>query len=141
MRHHLVLVRAKYLDLLMSGRKTIECRLSKFRRPPFEAVGHGDLLWFKLPSGPIRAVARTRSCEFHTLDAGDDLQSLMSKHSAGICADAEFLHGAAEWARYCSLIWIESIVGLGPMPVVKSDQRAWVVLNRAPRLGQPITWD
>ncbi len=141
MRHHLAIVRAKYLDLLLSGRKTIECRLSKIRRPPFEAVDGGDLLWLKLPSGPIRAVARARTCEYHRLESGDALQALMTRHSAGICAAPEFLDGADEWARYCSLIWIDAVVGLGSLPVVKNDQRAWVVLNRAPRPGQPIAWD
>lgn len=138
MRHHLVVVRANYLKRLLSGRKTIECRLSKIRRPPFQAVDCGDLLWLKPPSGPIRAVARVGPCEFHTLDTDDALDRLTARHAAAICADAEFFDGAALWARFCSLIWIETVIKLGPLQVSKNDPRAWVVLDAPPRPGARI---
>ncbi len=133
MQHHLVIIRPCYLDLLLAGRKRIECRLSKIRRPPFEAVETNDLLWLKLPSGPIRAVATVGRCRFHELRHDGDLARLIDRHADDIQAEPSFFAGAESWARYLSLISIERVVGVSPMRVFKSDQRAWVVLSSPPR--------
>lgn len=132
MRHHLVVLRDEYLELMVAGRKRIECRLSTMRRPPFQAVSPGDLMWLKLPSRPIHAVATAGRCSFHELRSGSDLASVLSKWSAQICAAEGFFDGASAWAKFASLIWIETIVVIRPMPIYKSDQRAWVVLDQMP---------
>lgn len=132
MRHHLVVLRDEYLELMVAGRKRIECRLSRMRRPPFQAVSPGDLMWLKLPSRPIYAVATAGRCSFHELRSGSDLASVLSKWSAQICAAEGFFDGASAWAKFASLIWIETIVVIRPMPIYKSDQRAWVVLDQMP---------
>jgi len=138
MRHHVVVIRPPYLQLLLSGKKRVECRLSRIRRPPFQTVSPGDLLWFKRPSGPILAMARAGRCRFHTLHDPDDLARLTAPYAAAIRAEADFFDGAETWARFLSLIWIDQILGLQPMRVIKSDKRAWVVLDAPPRPGMTI---
>ncbi len=138
MRHHLVILRGQYLDLLLAGKKQIECRLSSVRRPPYKAVGPGDLLWFKLPSGPVRAVATTGDCVFYALDGEGDLARLARHYAGRIHAAEGFFEDAAKWARFCSLIWIDTVVGIRPMTVQKSDQRAWVVLDQMPWPGMRV---
>ena len=44
MNHHLVIFKKAYLDLILQGKKTVECRLSQYKRPPFNAVASGDTL-------------------------------------------------------------------------------------------------
>lgn len=145
MRHHLVVLRQEYLDSMLAGRKQIECRLSAIRRPPFQAVSPGDLMWLKLPSRPIHAVATADRCLFCELRTRTDLGTLLDEWSGQICAAAGFFEGASDWARYASLIWIQTVVVIRPMPIYKSDQRAWVVLDQMPfpnmRVGRrkPIT--
>ena len=55
MSHHLVVVKSQYLQKILKGSKTVECRLTKYRQPPFAAVKVGDHLWFKLAGGPVVA--------------------------------------------------------------------------------------
>lgn len=140
-RHHLVVLHEKYLQMLLAGDKQIECRLSSDRRPPFGRVADGDLLWLKLPSRPIHAVATAGHCLFRELADGGDLARTAREFGRLIGAPGSFYEDAAPWARYCSLIWIETVVRLRPMPVSKSDTRAWVVLDGMPwpgmRLGRP----
>lgn len=131
-RHHIVIIRPTYLDRIIDGRKQIECRISKLRKPPFETVATGDLLWFKLPSRAICAFAVAGSCHFHRLDDPTALRKFVRKYERRICAEPEYLEDATRWARYVSLIEIQSIVRIKPMPVRKSDQRAWVVLDQMP---------
>ncbi|MCG8404452.1 MAG: ASCH domain-containing protein [Phycisphaerales bacterium] len=143
MRHHLVVLHDQYLNLMLSGSKRIECRISTIRRPPFEAVSPGDLLWLKPPSRPVRAMAVAGRCLFRALRSETDLPELIEKYADQICAVDGFFRNAAEWARFISLIWIETVVLIGPMSIRKSDQRAWVALDRMPvpgmRVGSRIT--
>jgi hypothetical protein len=138
MRHHLVVLHEHYLDLLLVGKKQIECRLSSARRPPFEAVARGDLLWLKLPSRPILGVASAGDCRFQRLGGRGDLAAVVQAHGDSICAVAGFFEEAAHWARFCSLIWIDTVVAIRPMTVHKSDMRAWVVLDQMPWPGMRV---
>lgn len=138
MRHHLVVLREPYLGLILAGKKRIECRLGAVRRPPFESVAPGDLLWLKVPSGPIRAMAIAGKCLFRELGGGDELANLTRQYRDLICAEAAFYQDAAAWARFASLIWIDAVMAIGPMAVIKSDQRAWVVLDGLPVPGMRI---
>jgi len=137
MTHHLVVVRLIYLQRMLAGRKRIECRLSSIDRSPFHRVQSGDMLWIKVPSGPIRAVAWADRCEFHPLRSPDDWDRWVLSHRRGICPEREFLD-AASWARYASLIWIRRILPISPLRVRKSDRRAWVILGAPPTPGQLI---
>lgn len=137
-RHHLVVLRDEYLALLRSGRKQVECRLSTMRRAPFEVVAPGDLLWLKLPSRPVLAVATAGRCLFRELHRPSDLDGLVRRYGDLICAADGFFADAATWARYISLIWIETFVVMQPMPVHKSDQRAWVLLDQMPYPGMRL---
>ena len=138
MRHHLVVLREEYLSSILAGRKTVECRISTIRRPPYEAVSSGDLLWFKLPSREIRAIATVGRCLFRELRTPADLQALLDAYADEIRASEAFFEGAGQWARFASLIWIETVIAIGAMPIQKSDQRAWVVLDRMPSPGSRI---
>ncbi len=133
MRHHLVIVREPYLKLLLSGKKKIECRLSTNRQPPYMAVTPGDLLWLKLPSRAIRAVATVGEVQFRTARCGAELTRWVRRFQKHIRAEDSFFDGADDRARYASLIGIESVIAIGPMPLYKTDQRAWVVLDKSPR--------
>jgi len=137
-RHHIVVVRPPYLEALLAGRKQVECRLSKLRRPPFESCAPGDLLWFKLPSRAICAFGVAGRCEFRRLVRGGELAAVVTLQAARICAEPGFFEDASRWARYVSLIEIRSIVRIRPMMVSKSDQRGWVVLDRLPFPGMAI---
>ncbi len=139
MQHHLVVLHNQYLKLMLAGEKRIECRLSSAKRPPYKVVAHGDLLWFKLPSGPIRAVATAGECSFRMLNQPVGLARFIRPYADDIRAQAGFFESAAEWAKYCTLIWIETVVTIQPMSIRKADQRAWVVMDEMPWPGMHVT--
>ena len=139
MRHHLVVVRDRYLGLILAGKKTVECRLSSVRKPPFGVASPGDLLWLKPPSQPIRAVAVAGRCLFRELRIPSDLPRLAQEHADQILAEEGFFADAVPWARFASLIWIRTVVNIRALPVRKSDQRAWVTLDGPPDPGMRIS--
>lgn len=138
MQHHLVVVREQYLKLLLSGHKRIECRLSAIRRAPYQAVAEGDLLWFKLSSGPVQAVAVVECAESRTSDSGADLVRWVKSHDRLIHAEPAFYRDAADWVRFATLVWLKAVIAIRPMRISKTDQRAWVALKSAPRPGMRI---
>lgn len=138
MRHHLVILHQQYIELILSGRKRIECRLSTVRKAPFQAVATGDLLWIKPPSKPVIAMASVGRCEFHELRARSSLERVIRGRRRQIAAQSGFFEDASDWAKYISLIEIESIVMVNALPILKRDQRAWIVLDGAPYPGMDV---
>jgi len=137
-RHHLVVVHQHYLTAMLAGKKRIECRLSRLRKPPFEAVATGDVLWLKPPSRPICAMALVGDCRFRELKPGEVLADVVAPYVTAIAADARFFDDAEPSARFLSLISLTKVVSFAPIPVMKRDQRAWVVLDGPVRPGMRV---
>lgn|GEM_PF-2393032 len=137
-RHHLVVVHPCYIDAMLAGRKRVECRLSRLRKPPVEEVAPGDLLWLKPPSRPIRALAVAGECHYSSLEGGQTLASVVAPFRKAIAVDEAFFRDAESWARFVSLIELTQVMALAPMRVLKRDQRAWVVLDGPVRPGMRI---
>lgn len=51
--NHLVILHARYLDLILQGTKTVESRLSKRRHPAVSRCRPGDILYLKQKGGDI----------------------------------------------------------------------------------------
>ena len=55
--NHLVILRPPYLDMILSGEKTVESRLSRRRHPAAGRCRPGDLLYLKRTGGDIEGRA------------------------------------------------------------------------------------
>jgi len=139
MTHHLVVLKYVYLEAMLRGTKRIECRLGATRKPPFARVATGDLLWFKSPSGPILALGRVGWCKFAQPASPAALTLFLKPHLRLIQAEPEFFNNVNGRVRYASLIFLDCVVRVTPMILRKRDQRAWVVLPRAPRPGMSLS--
>lgn len=131
MRHHLALLYRPLLESVLNGRKTVECRLGRYRVPPHVSAATGDLIWLKEVGGPVRGVATIRSIK--TFDALTPATLRQIRETWG-----EFIHApAAFWrahrgARLATLIWLEPVYPVEPFRIGKTDRRAWVVLDEPP---------
>ncbi len=54
---HVAVLKPVYLDMLLSGEKTIECRLTRTKIEPHGRIRREDRVYFKESSGPFRATA------------------------------------------------------------------------------------
>jgi hypothetical protein len=86
--NHLVILRAPYLDLILSGDKTVESRLSRRRHPATTRCLPGDVLYLKRTGGDIEGRATVAQ-----IDAFSDLDSFalrrLSEEWAGRVAATE----------------------------------------------------
>ena len=138
MPHHLVGLRKAYFEPLMRGDKRIECRIGVTRKPPFDCVSPGDILWFKSPSGPIRALGRAGRCTFKKFASTSALTRYLKPYVRKIRAEPGFFDRLNPESKYASLIAIDCVVRMTPWVVRNRDQRGWVMLPTAPRPGERI---
>lgn len=131
-RHHLVVLYECYFDRMLSGKKRVECRLSKNRRPPFRLVLPGDVLWLKPPSKPVCGLAVVGDCEFFEFGGEHQFDEIIERYRNVLDLNDDYFEGAAEWARFGSFISIDRVISVDAIRIRKSDQRSWVVLDAAP---------
>ncbi len=117
MTSHLAVLHRQYLDLVLSGEKTIESRLTKTRRAPFGKIATGDTIYFKQSSGPIRAVATAGKVVTLTDLNPQRVCEIRDQYNDQIGGNR------AAWERrmqskYGTLIWIENVIPTGEGPVV-----------------------
>ena len=131
MTHHLVILKPRYLHLVLDGTKTLECRLSRTRRLPFGAVRSGDTLWLKRSAGPIVAKARAGSTESIEINGATSLKMIESRYRDELGVGSSFFRERAD-ARYLTLIRFDRVRQIPALRISKSDRHAWVILSGPP---------
>lgn len=133
MSEHLVVIMPHYLNMIMAGRKTVECRASKCRHVPYLRVHAGDLLWFKQTSGMVFGSSKALWINSFLLhDELSKIDSLRRRWQRHIRADRAFWRAASE-KPYWTLIGLSRFRMCMPFAVNKRDRRAWVVITPAER--------
>ncbi len=125
---HLAIITEPYLDRILTGRKTTESRFGRSRMPPFKKIRPGDVILFKLSSGPIRALARTSEAQFFGPMHSGEAEQLMEKYRDVLCLEDCFVTQKRD-STYATLIHLSDVLSIPPITVTKSDRRPWVVLR------------
>ncbi|QNN22107.1 ASCH domain-containing protein [Planctomycetales bacterium ZRK34] len=126
---HVAIVTGPYDRLILEGRKTIECRLTRQPRPPFGCIVPGQRVFFKRSSGPFFAAAivdRIWMTDNLTPAGVDDLRKRFNDR----------IHGQADYwqsrrnCRYGTLIWLRDVWPCSLSPRYRSqNMRAWYTLE------------
>lgn len=126
-RGHLAVIAEPYLSKLLSGQKSIESRFSQRFTVPHGRVRMGDLLLFKVSSGPIEAVALVSEVlEFGPFEDGA-ADKVMREFRDELALEEDFIRSKKN-SRFATLIRLDSILPTHVL-VSKTDRRAWVVLE------------
>jgi ASC-1-like (ASCH) protein len=135
---HLAILVNPYLQLLLDGQKTIESRFSVQRRAPFDQVTEGDIILLKRSGGPILGIGIVaKACFYETTpEVLKDIQATYAE-ALGI-RDPSFWAARAQ-TRFATLLWLEQVTTITPIPYHKRDQRAWVILKQ--RIQQQQLWE
>ena len=129
MADHLAVLKPAYLRLIVEGVKTIECRLTRTPKPPFQSIAEGEKIYLKESSGPVLAVAQAAKVVYKQIHGPKDLATIRRQLGEDIMAQEEFWRSRAN-CRYCTLIFLEGVEPLSePFRISKNDMRAWVVLD------------
>lgn len=131
---HVAVVHEAYADLIVSGIKTVEARLSLTRQPPYGRVCVGDTLWFKASGGPFRARATAARIQHWQGLRPALIAQLRKEHNAAIRGTPEFW-AAKRRSRFATLIWLRNVAAIDEGPAYRHTPggRAWYVLDRVAR--------
>jgi hypothetical protein len=129
---HVAVLRRRYLELILSGEKTVESRLSVNRVAPFGRVRAGDRLFLKQAAGAILATAVIHEARFYELDGPSGVLELRERFGDRIGGSDEYWSEKRR-ARYATLLWLDGVRRLGerdPRPHLQPLYgRAWVSLG------------
>ncbi|TVQ53756.1 MAG: ASCH domain-containing protein [Phycisphaerales bacterium] len=130
---HIAVLLKPYLDLILNGQKTIECRLTRQARPPFEKIEPGERLYLKQSAGPYRATAVAD----HVLCEGGltpkRIRQIVRDYNEWICGPPEWFRERAQYCRFITLIWLRDVQPVDTGPRIRPLQgAAWMMLEDDP---------
>jgi hypothetical protein len=126
---HLGIFDQPYIDSLLSGAKTVESRFSSVRCAPLNCVKSGDIVLVKRTSGPIVALFCAGDVWSYRLTSRT-WKTIRERFGAAISPTSDDFWREKESAIYATLMQVEHVHQLKPIPWTKSDRRGWVVLQR-----------
>lgn len=133
---HLAVFVQPFLDLVLSGKKTVESRFSVVRFPPYGQVARGDLVLLKESGGPVVGVCEVGAAWFYRLDV-ESWRTIRREFARAICAENPEFWRARERAEFATLMYVTRAKRLPPVRWPKRDRRGWVIVRTA-HGGQPF---
>lgn len=137
---HVAVLMRQYIDLLLQGTKSVECRLTQTAREPFESIEAGDRVFFKQSSGPYRATALVEHVHFERDLTPQRIREVRRDYNDLIRGEKSYWSWKRD-ARYLTLIWLKEVEPTARGPVIPELRgRAWVCLSDGvgvapPRIG------
>lgn len=130
MTKHLAIFKGEGASEILSGKKTVESRFSRFKLAPFGMISTGDLVYIKPSGKDIIGQFRVKKVIFYDGLTGQDLEDIRKTFGRPIGQGNEYWQ-SKKGSRYGTLIFIgdSSEFITSPVKIPKKDLRGWVVLN------------
>lgn len=129
MASHVAVFTAPFIELILSGKKTVEGRFTKVKCLPFGRVFPGDVVRMKQSGGPLIGEFSVRKVDSFSDLTGAKLDGIRATYSRPLCVSADpdyWTHRSH--ARYATLIHVTDVKRYAsPIVFPKHDRRAWVV--------------
>ena len=134
---HVAVLLKPYLDAVLDGRKTVECRLTIQPRVPYDAIEPGERIYFKQSAGPYRATARAEHIIFENDLTPKRVAQLQRDYNDLVCGEPRFWN-AKRNSRFATFIWLKDVQPIATGPALRPLQGvAWVRLDEAPAWKTP----
>lgn len=130
-RQHVAIVHPWVIDALLDGRKTIESRFSRDKRPPFGRLERGQWIYFRAIGGGYAARARVARVQCLENLTPSQITDLRAEHGRAIGGDGAYWDSVRS-ARCVTLAHLERCEAVEQGPALdrqRGDRRAWFVLG------------
>ena len=129
---HLVILKKPYL--ILCGRKTIELRLTRARRPLCGRVSPRDRLLLKASAGPVCGLATVEDVKYYEDLVPERIVEIRRRYGDRIGGDDSVWESMMD-CESGVLIWLGDVRRIGPIRIYKKDSRAWVLLTEGRDFG------
>jgi len=125
---HVAILKRRFIRAILTGRKTVECRLSRRTAPPFGRVETGDRLFLKQSGGPFVATAVAGEVSTFRDLQPRKVDELKTRFEPNVCGGPDYWH-AKRTSRFATFIHLRQVepCQIGPA-YKKSPYRGWFVL-------------
>ncbi len=137
---HIAVLLKPYLDLVLAGEKTVECRMTRQARAPYQAIEPGDRIYLKQSAGPYRGVAVADHVLFECDLTPKRVREICRDYNSMICGTEEVWQEKLH-SRYITLIWLRDVQPIDTGPAIRPLQgAAWMTFHEEPpwRRPQPV---
>jgi ASC-1-like (ASCH) protein len=110
-KDHIAILNKKYkaLESILSGKKTIESRWYKTKKPPWNRIDVDDTVYFKESGGKVKAKAVvTKVLQFVELNE-DSFNTIVSEYGNGIQLKNKKYNEWYEGKKYCLLVFFKDV--------------------------------
>jgi ASC-1-like (ASCH) protein len=128
-RFHLVILAHQYLQAILRGTKTVECRFARVRQPPFGKVQSGDVLILKESGGAVHGLCTAGDVWSLTL-AEHPLADIRTRFESRLGPVTDQFWKAQRQATYASMIELCNVRQVFPITCHKRDRRPWAIFTR-----------
>ena len=126
---HIVILKKKYFDMILSGEKTIESRFSLNKSAPYGKVNVGDILLLKRTGEDVTATARVKAVEYYDELYPELINKLRVRYGKEIGSTKMTEWFDAMTKNYGTLIWVEDVKEIEPILVNRSCGAGWIVIK------------
>ena len=129
---HIAVLLRPYLDLILQGEKTVECRLTMQARDPFERIEAGERIYFKQSAGPYAATATVEHALFESNLTPRRISQIRRDYNHLIRGEEAFWRSKRD-ANFASLVWLKDVEQTTSGPAIRPLQGvAWLCLDEEP---------
>jgi len=126
---HVAVLLPQYLDMILAGTKTVECRLTKQARDPFERIEPGERIYFKQSAGEFAATAIADHVMFESDLTPKRVKELKRDYNDLIGGEDRFWNWKRD-SNYVTLIWLRDVQPIDNGPLIRPLQGvAWLCLE------------
>ena len=125
------------LPKILSGEKTIESRWYKFKRPPFECIFEGDIVYFKESGDPVSVKAKVERVLTYENLTPEMIFEIIEKYGNFIGIDLSFMNEVKD-KKYCILIFLNDVHSIKPFEINKKGfgmMNAWISVDNINKLS------
>jgi len=131
---HLVILKRPYLDLILCGRKTLELRLTRARRPLCGRVSRRDRLLLKASAGPVCGLATVEDVKYYDNLTRERITEIRRRHGNQIGGNDTIWESMMD-CRSGFLVRLGDVRRIEPIRIYKKDSRAWILLKEGRDFG------
>ena len=125
---HLAILKQPFLNMILSGEKTIETRWAMHKIAPYNKLRVGDEILLKETCKEVIATAKVKDFKYFELtpQIADEIKQKYGKEIG--------VYKFENWEnyrnkKYCTLIWLDNIEKVKPFKVKRSNGAGWIVIN------------
>lgn len=136
MKCHVAIVTPPYDRLILSGEKTVECRLTRNLCPPFGCIAPGERVYFKRSGGAFFATAVVDRVWMADHLTPQLIEQIRQRHNGEILGHDDYFVKKRS-CRYATLAWLREVRPSSVAPRYKPQvMRAWYTLGD---IAEPVT--